>query len=241
MKMFEKSRNGRSSVFRSRILLSTGLAAALAASAGIAYGAIPGPDGVIHGCYSRSEALRVIDSAATCKPGETPLSWNQAGQAGPQGPPGAAGPPGPAGTAGAQGPAGAAGTQGPVGPSDAYAGREAGADPIANDGAPHQVVSVKLPPGQYALWATGGIQSADGFDAFTDCRLLSGSSILQDQQVDTDPQSGGNLDGTVSLVGTINLSSAGGVAEVDCTDVSQVDGLRSIGFGIVAIRVGALH
>lgn len=62
---------------------------------GIAYAAIPGPDGVIHGCYKNSTpaqgALIAIDSAASCPSGYTTLNWNQTGPQGPAGPAGANG------------------------------------------------------------------------------------------------------------------------------------------------------
>jgi hypothetical protein len=57
---------------------------------GVAYATIPGPGGVISGCYKKSGgALRVIDSSVTnCASNETSLPWNQAGLQGPPGPPG---------------------------------------------------------------------------------------------------------------------------------------------------------
>jgi hypothetical protein len=70
------------------------LAAALL-GAGITWASIPGPDGVIHGCYKNSNpaqgALITIDSAASCPSGYTALNWNQTG---PQGPTGSGGPAG---------------------------------------------------------------------------------------------------------------------------------------------------
>ncbi|MDX6481216.1 MAG: hypothetical protein QOG85_1726 [Gaiellaceae bacterium] len=97
--------------------------------AGIAYGAIPDANGVIHGCYSKtSRYLRVISSTAKCATGEVALNWNQqgpqgdpgqAGAQGPQGPqgdPGATGPQGDPGQTGAQGPKGDTGAAGPQGP-----------------------------------------------------------------------------------------------------------------------------
>ena len=75
-----------------------GLGVGLLAGGGLAYSAIPGEDGLIHGCYENTTgALRVIDSdqGGVCRGGETALDWNQtgpAGPAGPAGPQGAAGP-----------------------------------------------------------------------------------------------------------------------------------------------------
>jgi len=96
----------------SRILRSkriAGIAAiAVAASAGAAYAAIPGGDGVVHGCFTKSSgALRVIDaSATTCKSGEGALNWDQ------QGTPGTPGPTGPKGDPGTPGPTGPKGDPG---------------------------------------------------------------------------------------------------------------------------------
>jgi hypothetical protein len=72
------------------------LTAAIAASlmtaglvGGIAAASIPDGNGVIHGCYSKSGALKVIDSAVkSCPAGTTELDWNQTGVQGPAGPPG---------------------------------------------------------------------------------------------------------------------------------------------------------
>jgi len=68
---------------------------AVAVAAGVAYATIPGSNGVIHGCYNKAGALRVIDvgDGAGCVAGETALEWNQQGPQGPQGPPGRAGAP----------------------------------------------------------------------------------------------------------------------------------------------------
>jgi hypothetical protein len=64
--------------------------AALAVATGAAYALIPGPGGVIQGCYKRSGGtLRVIDAALeTCQANEIALPWSQTG---PQGPAGADG------------------------------------------------------------------------------------------------------------------------------------------------------
>jgi hypothetical protein len=72
--------------------------ALVAALGGVAYSAIPDAGGVIHGCYANTRgAVRVIDSAASCDPGETALNWSQQGPAGPTGATGPQGPEGPPG------------------------------------------------------------------------------------------------------------------------------------------------
>jgi hypothetical protein len=74
---------------RKRIALVVAALLLIGVGAGIAYASIPGPDGVIHGCYKTSNpaqgALIAIDSAASCPSGYTALNWNQTG------PPGLAG------------------------------------------------------------------------------------------------------------------------------------------------------
>jgi hypothetical protein len=63
------------------------LLALLVAVGGVAVASIPGPSGVIRGCYSKSSGtLRVIDSKKTCsKKRERTLRWNQQGPRGLQG------------------------------------------------------------------------------------------------------------------------------------------------------------
>jgi len=111
------------------MLLAGGLAMGLLLAGGIAYASIPGPGGVITGCYQNSTpgnnpnantgSLRVIDAATTpsCQTSENLLTWNNTGPQGPAGPAGPAGPGGPARPAGPNGPAGPAGAVGPVGPA----------------------------------------------------------------------------------------------------------------------------
>src|SRR5260221_11035491 len=81
----------------------------------------------INACYNnRNGALRRVIEATQCANGESFVSWNSEGPAGPAGtmgpagPAGATGPMGPAGPAGAAGPmrpAGPAGATGPMGPA----------------------------------------------------------------------------------------------------------------------------
>ena len=92
------------------------VAVAAATAASVAYASIPGSNGVISSCYTKSTGtIRVIDSAATCKTGETSLNWNQQGAAGLPGPKGDPGPPGPKGDPGDPGPKGDPGAPGPKG------------------------------------------------------------------------------------------------------------------------------
>jgi type VI secretion system secreted protein Hcp len=85
-------------------------AAVVLAVAGVAAATIPSADNVIHGCYSGSGALRVIDTSTTqCSNKETAISWNQKGDPGEPGAPGTAGAPGAAGAPGPTGPQGSPG------------------------------------------------------------------------------------------------------------------------------------
>src|ERR1035437_6180067 len=79
-----------------------------------AVSSIPGPGGVIQGCYQKNKGtLRVIKPGQKCaKSSEVALSWNQKGV---PGAPGAAGAVGATGAAGAAGAAGGAGSQGSPG------------------------------------------------------------------------------------------------------------------------------
>jgi hypothetical protein len=109
---------------------------------GVAGASVPDADGVIHGCYAKSNNvlqakgdLRVVDAGVACKSTELPVSWNQQGQpgaTGPQGPAGAQGPEGPAGPQGPEGPAGPAGPAGPEGPQG----------PAGGIGAVHEVFDI---------------------------------------------------------------------------------------------------
>src|SRR5207237_8375429 len=66
---------------RSLLLIVGGLLAL----GGIAYATIPDAAGVIHGCYSTSGSLRVIDTGQACSATEKALNWNQTSPTGPTG------------------------------------------------------------------------------------------------------------------------------------------------------------
>jgi hypothetical protein len=86
---------------------------ALGGGAYAAVSSIPGPDGVIHGCYAkRGGNLRLIAAGRRCSKRETAIAFNQQGQ---RGRPGGRGATGSRGFNGAQGGAGARGEQGPPG------------------------------------------------------------------------------------------------------------------------------
>ncbi len=83
-----------------------------------AAGTIPGPGGVIQGCFQKNNGqLRVVVDPTQCRNDEVPLSWNQVGPQGPTGAKGDAGATGATGAAGPTGPTGATGATGPTGPT----------------------------------------------------------------------------------------------------------------------------
>lgn len=63
---------------RRTIVASIAAAVATGVLAGIVVAAIPGSDGLIHACYKKSGALRVVDSESggKCTSKETALSWS---------------------------------------------------------------------------------------------------------------------------------------------------------------------
>ena len=116
---------------------------------------------VISGCYRTSNgALRVIDAEAgeTCSPSELPLTWNQVGPRGAQGPEGPAGPEGPQGPAGPEGPQGPAGPEGPQGPAGHVDAASAASDVEFPPGLHRR--SVTCPAG---FEATGGGHQINGY------------------------------------------------------------------------------
>lgn len=120
-------------IARSKIIVLVLSIGTLAVGAGMALAQIPGPGGVINGCYTKSTGgIRIIDSAASCKSGETSLNWNQTGPAGATGAQGAKGDAGAIGPAGPQGDAGPAGPKGDIGP----AGPTGDTGPKGDQGAP---------------------------------------------------------------------------------------------------------
>lgn len=116
---------------RRNLAIFATVAAVLLLGGGIAYASIPGPDGVIHGCYKSSNpaqgAVIVIDHTASCPSGYTALNWNQTGP---------------------QGPAGTNGTNG----TDGVSGYEvvAGIVQVSNDGSNH-TGTISCPSGKVVL------------------------------------------------------------------------------------------
>ncbi len=122
--------------------------ALLLALAGAAWAAIPGPEGIIHGCYnSHSGALRVINTAAhaKCTHREHELNWSETGPPGKRGGGGAKGATGPRGSAGTLGPTG------PHGTTEALASAQTGELELLSSA--HTLASVGVSPGKYIIEA----------------------------------------------------------------------------------------
>jgi len=104
---------------RDLITAAAGALVATVLAGGVAWAAIPGPGGVIQGCYKENNGqLRVVDTASDCLPSELALGWNQQGlkgDAGPQGEQGLQGEQGIQGPKGDMGDTGEQGIQGPKG------------------------------------------------------------------------------------------------------------------------------
>ena len=92
------------------ILLAT---IVVAATAGIAYAAIPDQNGTILGCYDNGGNVKVVET--TCPKSWTSFKWSSTGATGAQGLAGATGPQGPKGDTGATGATGAQGPKGDTG------------------------------------------------------------------------------------------------------------------------------
>lgn len=119
---------------RSRHISTRAAALVALVSAGVLFGGgalawasvtgIPGPDGVIHGCYETAsplKTLRLIDPSAgtKCPTGSTAIAFNQTGPIGPVGPTGPQGPQGIQGPQGVQGNTGLTGSTGATGATGA--------------------------------------------------------------------------------------------------------------------------
>jgi hypothetical protein len=74
----------------------------MALAGSVAWAAIPGPGGVIQGCYDAGGNVKVVD-ALPCPARYTPFQWNQQGIQGPKGDKGDRGDTGPQGPAGSSG------------------------------------------------------------------------------------------------------------------------------------------
>ena len=208
----------------------------------IAFASIPGPNGVINGCYARSGgALRVIDGSVTQrKAGETSLNFNQTGPQGPAGPVGPQGPQGPQGLQGPQGTTGATGATGDTGAtgpagangtSDAYIARSNG-DDIMHLGA--DVVSVSVPAGTYVINAKTSLANDDGDNQTAICTLSTGDrSDVRINGMDA----GGSASTTIALQDSATFNAAATIT-LHCNGFNSIFAFRSV---ITAIKVNTIH
>ena len=180
---------------RARWMIASSLTTVLVAG-GLAWaaGAIPGADGVIHGCYNDTNGnLRVIDPATTsCRIAETAIFWSQQG---PKGDQGLQGPKGDKGDQGLQGPKGDQGLQGPKGDKGDQglpgAKGDAGAPGIstatfAGSGSVlldpgnvwFKVASKNLPAGSWAIVATVNTTGVGAEVTDVRCELRNGEAFI---------------------------------------------------------------
>lgn len=152
----------------SSIKVVAGAAAAALLAGGVAYAAIPGPDGTIHACYNAGQLLRAVDHDKPCKPNERRLTWNQIGPKGDPGPQGETGPQGQPGPPGERGPAEAYG---------AFRDRAVLISTTREN--PRTVATLRdLPPGHYAISAkTSRYKAPEGPYSVAICRLSAGPNF----------------------------------------------------------------
>ncbi len=123
-----------------RVLAALPVAAALMA----APSAAPAAD-VLYACIGKTAGLmRLVEAGASCRSGETLVSWNVQGVPGPQGAQGPQGVQGPAGLNGAPGLDGAPGPAGPAGPRGPAGPQTVASALVAADGV---TVTAATPPG----------------------------------------------------------------------------------------------
>jgi collagen triple helix repeat protein len=183
-----------------RILIAAAVIAVVCSGSAVAFAAgklsIPGSNGIINGCYNRTNGnLRVVAAAGACRHPELPVSWNQTGPQGPAGPQGPTGATGATGATGPQGPAGPAGAPG----TKVFAGEFAGATGTIWSGTAAFTVghpsaghwSIHIPAGTFA--SGGGV--GNGCPIPTVQALVPGGEMVIDQ----------NLCGPITGDGSVQL------------------------------------
>jgi hypothetical protein len=209
------------------------------AVAGVAFGAIPGANGVIASCYSQATGTwRPIDveksPADKCKASEKQLSWNQQGTKGDKGDTGPQGPAGPAGPAGPEGPAGPAGPAGPSGPAGTSAGFSSSVDSVTLAGRT-SVLSKTLPAGKYILVATVELENKDlDSTSWGSCDLSRQSGII----ASTGTHIVDDIADLESLTMTGAIDHGGGSILIACTETQANVDVRTA--SLVAVKVDTL-
>jgi hypothetical protein len=209
-----------------RLLLAVVVGGATFGIATAVQASIPDASGVIHGCYNTSlahgnptGALRVVDPSklgGACGAWELPVTWSQTG------PKGTTGPTGPLGPSGARG------------PSDAWNKIV----PSGGDFGPStDILSMALPPGNYAVTAGSSFQAlgaaTDGFS----CQLVGGKAIDVAFGEISPPS---NVTTHLSLGGTVALTSPA-TLDLYCQTNDTAVTVTSDWPHITAIQVGTLH
>jgi hypothetical protein len=141
------------------------------------------------------------------------------------------GPQGPQGIQGVPGPAGAAGT------ANAYFGRSQSTG-IISDGAPKDVATVTLPPGNYVLFGKGIIRDFD-HTAFVVCRLRTGGTVLDTTAVVVEDDGLDEVDWvSYALTGGVSLPGGG---QVRMTCETGTDGVDALDNTLTVVEVTTLH
>ena len=173
------------------------IVAVTATAFGIASGAVPGTDGVIHGCIkkdSKHSSLHINDDAlgGRCMSDEVALDFNQKGVKGNKGTTGATGPSGAAGATGATGgtgpagtagPAGAPGAQGPAGQASPPRMTFASGQGYAFNYQFEKIISKTLPAGSWGMAVSVQfdgpyVASGEATTREATCELRSGATVL---------------------------------------------------------------
>jgi hypothetical protein len=221
--------------------------ALLAALGGGAWAAIPGPEGIIHGCYNRhSGAVRVIDTATRqrCRRRESELDWDEVGPPGPRGGGGKTGPQGKQGKTGLQGKQGLPGTPGSPGApgvSNAYTAGQSGS--VGLSPTPIGVLTLSVPGGDYVVTASVKLTNADAGPGATEqasCSLKNVSNAGSEASAsaaipftsapaaaDTIPLDGSALGATQLEMVCERLSSgsvSASAAQIDAVQVTSLSG-----------------
>lgn len=174
--------------------MAVALLALCVAIGGVAVAAIPGPGGVIKGCYDPSSSpqhpLSVVDDDGDCRSPNVLLPFNQQGPQGPQGTAGPAGPPGPAG-------AGVAYTTTSLLPT------------IPLGAKTKTIATLSVPVGKYVVIAKANVQTHD-FDEIAG--HLGGKPLSKPEKFASCKLTGGGTDG--AQVGVTDEVVADGLAAV---------------------------
>jgi hypothetical protein len=157
-----------------------------------------------------------------------------AGEAGPAGP---AGPTGPPGDTGPAGPPGVTGPVGPTGPSSAFSDYEEAQISLDAEGAAAAIVQV--PAGSWVL--TGRVDvSNPGVEASGECRIESGTAVLDRAVFRLLDAAAGLNEMPVSTQGTVTLASPGTVELVCAEEAAPGVDLLASQRHLTAIQVGSL-